>query len=102
MAGDAFIAHVDHVDAHLGNNTQQAHQLAGAIVQARVNHEITTGDGQAVLDKAAHQVDIDIATCEGRQHLLALELDRPLNNAATPTAPAPSTSILLRSSSSST
>src|SRR5258706_11114872 len=76
-AGNTLVTDINNVNAHLSNDIQEAHQLAGTVGQAGVNYKVATGSGKTMLNKASNEIDINIATGQWYEHLLAFKLDCP-------------------------
>ena len=65
------MAYVDDVDTHIRDDFQQTHQFSWTIRQERMYDEVAPGGCEAVLDKAAHEINIDVATRQWHEHFFA-------------------------------
>src|SRR6266700_3269666 len=65
---NTLIANINHINAHLRDNAKHAHQLTGPVGQARMNHKVASSCRQTMLNKATHEINIDIPPGQWHQN----------------------------------
>ncbi len=60
-AGDALVAYVDNVDAHIGDDGEQAHKFARSVDEAGMKDEVAACGGKAMFDETPDQIDVNVS-----------------------------------------